>query len=124
MPERGARMPTRNGLFCAMAGPKTRPDVDKAPMAAADASSLRRDIAMIFLPGGPRGAVGLSFVTSNACQQQARRIPVAALGRAAGAKEIVDLRAGQRPVVIEVRDDGLHERLREPDSALPVAQVV
>jgi hypothetical protein len=69
-------MPTRNGLFCAMAGPKTRPDVDKAPMAAADASSLRREIAMVFLPGGPRRADRFMFVApvndiSDACQQQA-----------------------------------------------------
>src|SRR4029079_3190524 len=42
MPERGARMPTRNGLFCAMAGLNTRPDADTTPTAAADASRLRR----------------------------------------------------------------------------------
>src|SRR6476646_9282464 len=47
MPERGARMPTRNGLFCAMAGLNTRPDADTTPTAAADASRLRRVTGMV-----------------------------------------------------------------------------
>src|SRR3954447_2417280 len=47
MPERGARMPTRSGLFCAMAGLNTRPDADTTPTAAADASRLRRVTGMV-----------------------------------------------------------------------------
>src|SRR5262245_258698 len=128
MPERGARMPTRNGLFCAIAGPKTRPDADKAPMAAAETSSLRREITMVFLPGPAPGRsiyrlLRLSMIfQAHVSNKQAQL--VAALGRDPGAKEIVDLRAGERPVVVEVRDHDLHEWLRERDSALPIAQVV
>src|SRR6476620_424126 len=48
----------------------------------------------------------------------------ASLGRGAGAQERVDLSAGQRPVLVEIGDDRLHERLRERDGAVLVAQVV
>src|SRR5262245_49068200 len=46
MPERGARMPIRSGLFCAIAGANT-PD---AATADADATNLRRDSAIVVLP--------------------------------------------------------------------------
>src|SRR5215831_9745670 len=47
-----------------------------------------------------------------------------ALSRDTGTQESVDLRRCQRPVIVEVGDDGLHERFRERDSAFLVAQVV
>src|SRR5215470_1528364 len=43
IPERGARMPMRTGLFCAIAGATTSPDAANTPTAAADLSRLRRD---------------------------------------------------------------------------------
>src|SRR5262249_40286220 len=46
MPERGARMPIRSGLFCAIAGANT-PD---AATADAHATNLRRDSAIVVLP--------------------------------------------------------------------------
>jgi len=51
MPERGARIPMRTGLFCAIAGATASPDAANAPAAAADLSRLRRDRDMEFLPG-------------------------------------------------------------------------
>src|SRR5262245_20453102 len=137
MPERGARMPTRNGLLCAMAGPNTWPDVDKAPTAATDASSLRREIAMV----SPSGPASGSFVivdrpsmiyqthVTNKQEHAALDFPCGlesrrGSGREAGAQEAVDLRRCQRPIIVEVGDDGLHEGLRERDRALLVAQVV
>src|SRR5262245_41885011 len=137
MPERGARMPTRNGLLCAMAGPNTRPDIDKAPTAAADASSLRREIAMVS-PSGPASGRSLSLIARSMiyqthvtnkqeyaaldfpCGLESRR----GLGRDAAAQEAVDLRPCQGPIIVEVGDDGLHEWLRERDGALLVAQVI
>ena len=50
MPERGARMPMRSGLFCAIAGAKMPAEAETAQSAAADARSLRREIAMEVLP--------------------------------------------------------------------------
>src|SRR5262249_6350260 len=46
MPERGARMPIRSGLFCAIAGANT----PNAATADADATNLRRDSAIVVLP--------------------------------------------------------------------------
>jgi len=51
IPERGAKIPMRTGLFCAIAGATTSPDAANAPAAAADLSRLRRDRDMEFLPG-------------------------------------------------------------------------
>jgi hypothetical protein len=45
MPERGARMPMRSGLACAIAGALT-PETESAPTAAADFNRLRRERAM------------------------------------------------------------------------------
>src|SRR5215831_13520336 len=47
-----------------------------------------------------------------------------ALGRDAGTQESVDFRRCQRPVIVEVGNDGLHERFREGDGALLVAQMI
>src|SRR6266536_414493 len=46
------------------------------------------------------------------------------LRRDAGAQETVDLRPCQRPIIVEVGNDSLHERFRERDGALLVAQVI
>src|SRR5262249_31779260 len=76
MPERGARMPMRRGLFCAIAGANTPLETDAAPSAAADASSLRREIVMT--PShearslrAVRYRSDLPHDISDACQQQA-----------------------------------------------------
>src|SRR5215208_3028552 len=53
-----------------------------------------------------------------------RNLKLTALGRDAAAQERVDLSAGQRPVLVEISDDRLHERFRERDGAFLVAQVV
>jgi hypothetical protein len=50
IPERGAKMPMRSGLFCAIAGAKMPAEAETAQSAAADARSLRREIAMEVLP--------------------------------------------------------------------------
>src|SRR5947209_5785317 len=122
MPERGARMPTRSGLFCASAGANTPPDA-KVPMAAAEPSNLRREIAMVSSlmtrVGGrlllliDRAMIDQHIAVSTehalAASSHLRR----RLGRGAGSQKTVDLRAGERPIVVEVRDDGLHERFRK-----------
>src|SRR5262245_3337430 len=71
MPARGARIPIRNGLFCAIAGANTPPDTDTAPTAAADASSLRREIAMPSSLVCQSVLVILDDDISLACHQQA-----------------------------------------------------
>src|SRR5262245_47479275 len=38
-------------------------------------------------------------------------------------QERVDLVPAQHPIIVEIGDDLLHERLREPDRALPVAEL-
>src|SRR5215470_4571284 len=53
IPERGARMPMRSGLLCAIAGAKMPAEAETAPSAAADARSLRREIAIEVLPCDP-----------------------------------------------------------------------
>src|SRR5215831_14472521 len=51
-------------------------------------------------------------------------IPRFPLSRRAGAQKRVDISAAQRPVVVEIGDDGFHKGLRKRDRALPVAEVV
>jgi len=50
MPDRGARMPTRTGFACAIAGLTTLPETASAPSAAADFNTVRREAAMDSLP--------------------------------------------------------------------------
>src|SRR5262252_3593803 len=76
MPERGARMPMRSGLLCAIAGAKMPAVAEAAPSAAADARSLRREIAIEVLPCDPALrrwviVVSLEDDISDACHQQA-----------------------------------------------------
>src|SRR5262245_3776904 len=99
IPERGAKMPMRTGLFCAIAGATTSPEAANAPAAAADLSKLRRDRDMEFLPG-------------------------CGLLHARFADEGVDLLAGERPIVVEIGDDLFHERLGHSYRALLVAQTI
>src|ERR1700730_13766823 len=71
IPDRGARMPMRTGLFCAMAGPV----IVIALAAAADCSSVRRETLIGFPPYClVRGPLRRAFVSaddmSDACQQQ------------------------------------------------------
>src|SRR5262245_19666525 len=40
------------------------------------------------------------------------------------AQERIDVLRGERPIVVEVGDDLLHEGLRQPDRALLVAEVI
>src|SRR5207248_2741076 len=126
MPERGARMPTRSGLFCAGAGANTPPDA-KVPMAATEPSNLRREIAMVFLPDDPRRGSPVIVDRSSddrsaysskhgACLAASSHLRCH-LGRGAGAQKTIDLRAGKRPIVVEVGDDGPHECLRKCDGA-------
>src|SRR3984893_5804804 len=84
MPERGARMPMRTGLFWAMAGANVAPEAANAPEAAADLSKLRRDTDM-------SSSLGMVVVIS---------LPAA--------DERIDLLARQFPVVIEIGDYRFH----------------
>src|SRR5262245_32643217 len=47
---------------------------------------------------------------------------IRALGRSA--QERIDLLTAERPVVVEVGDNSLHEGLREPNGAVLVAEVI
>jgi hypothetical protein len=94
IPERGARMPMRTGLFWAMAGANVAPEAANAPEAAADLSKLRRDTDM-----SSSLVVVISFLAAD---------------------ERIDLLARQFPVVIQIGDYRFHERLRELYRALLV----
>src|SRR5262245_25082296 len=118
IPARGARMPIRSGLFCAIAGANTPPDTDTAPTAAADASSFRREIAMSFLP-----------FCSGLClsRRYIRRMPPTSdrrLCRGLAFQKRFDLRSGQLPVVVKIGHHFFHETVGKRDRALLVAQKV
>src|SRR3974390_3747972 len=78
MPERGARMPIRTGLFWAMAGENISPAADSAPMTAVPCRSLRRVMDIyLFLPFSKGLAIApLIFLVSShamilpACQKK------------------------------------------------------
>src|SRR6516164_6404009 len=118
MPERGARMPIRSGLLCAIAGAKT----PEAETAAADARNPRRESAIACLPLRPalgRGSWLVAMIATSApCAKPS------ALCCRRGAQKRLDLRIRQRPVVVEIRDDLLHEWLRQRDRALLVGEVI
>src|SRR5581483_6499945 len=133
MPERGARIPIRSGLFWAIAGANTAPEADSAPATAADFRSVRRDKAIVTLPLGSCGAAIFVVVIAMIYQRHVsnkrpnlrdRALCSPASSRGALLEKSVDIGAGQRPVIIQIGDDRLHERLRQRDGELLVAEVV
>src|SRR5215813_13417034 len=123
MPERGARTPMRTGLFCAMAGAETSPDAASALAAAADLSSVRREMAMDVLPATSHRGPFLCLPRHVSDKQRLRAAPShsALLGLADESRYLF---GAERPVVVEIGDDRLHERLGEADRPLLVAQVL
>ena len=59
----------RTGLFCAIAGAKMPAEAETAPSAAADARSLRREIAIEVLPCDPALRRWLSLFSSKMIYQ-------------------------------------------------------
>src|SRR3954447_5653606 len=45
-------------------------------------------------------------------------------GLAVFTKKFVDTLAGKRPIIVEIGNDGLHERFREPDGPFLVAEMI
>src|SRR5579884_2497685 len=125
MPERGARIPMRSGLFCAMAGAEMPADTDAAPSAAADARSLRREMTIVTPPSRPSGGriivVCLAMIYQTHVSNKPMSLQKGGLirgepkargsGCGLGAQEIVDFGAGQSPIVVEIGHHGPHERL-------------
>src|SRR6185312_14342236 len=77
MPERGARTPILIGVFCAIAGAKTPSVAAKAPIAAADFSTVRRDsffmriLPRMVVPAWP-GVLAYSNDISVPCHRTSR----------------------------------------------------
>src|SRR5262249_54999420 len=112
-----------SGLLCAIVGANT-PDTDRAPTAAVDFNSVRRDIAMTSLPCGRSGPILSLRVSKRPSATSATSVAHNPLSGRARAQKRVDLGAAQCPVVVEISDDRSHERFRQHDGALLVAEIV
>src|SRR5262249_42078301 len=121
IPDLGARIPMRTGLFCAIAGMRTPCAIANAPAAAADFRTVRREKAMVsslvILSRSLPLAIG-AFPKFESCRRPSGR------GRRPRAKEGVDVIGRHRPVVVEIGDHLFHEGVRQADGAVLVAQVI